>query len=126
MRKRIKLVVVIACVAALPLALSYGIARRVVARSADTTADQVSLYRGDARRTGAHLEPGIRQMSRVRWQASVGEILHGPPVFAGGTVFLLGNDRRLAAIDSATGIDEGRPVEFLYSDILRAITDAEG
>lgn len=65
--------------------------------------DAIVLYRGDARRTGAFSETGLRQMSRVRWQLTVGEITHGPPVFANGIIYLLGRDGRLWAIDSGTG-----------------------
>ncbi len=67
------------------------------------SASQVVLYRGDAHRTGAYEGPGLRTMSRVRWQTAVGEITHGPAVFADGLVYLMGSNGRLQAIDSATG-----------------------
>ena len=106
---------VVVCLTALSMIAAYVIIERVAAAVSplvmlnltytqdDAATDSVVLYRGDARRTGAFSELGLRQMSRVRWQIPVGEITHGPPVFANGIIYLMGSDGRLWAIDSATG-----------------------
>ena len=113
LKSRVKVSGILACMIALLLIASYGLTRRVAAkvfpsspspaRAVPLDAEQVMLYRGDARRTGTYDEPGIRQMSGLRWEVPVGDVVHGPPVFAGGVIYLISREGRLAAIDSSTG-----------------------
>ncbi|HVF89343.1 MAG TPA: PQQ-binding-like beta-propeller repeat protein, partial [Blastocatellia bacterium] len=111
-KSRVKVSGILACMIALLLAASHGLTRRVAAKTPSTPvaarplqldAEQVILYRGDARRTGTYNEAGIRRMTGLRWEAPVGDIIHGPPVFAGGAIYLISREGRLAAIDSSTG-----------------------
>ncbi|MGA9772149.1 MAG: PQQ-binding-like beta-propeller repeat protein [Blastocatellia bacterium] len=134
--KSFKTISLALCLIALLLAASIGFSQRVVAMSStafayiampykpDSSPQPVVLYRGDAHRTGAYDVPGIRAMTRVKWQLPVGEITHAPPVFANGIIYLMSSNGRLAAIDSATGSTiwsfKAKPATPLFSSVAVA------
>lgn len=74
-----------------------------VPAAASLQSSDVVLYRGNPQRTGAFNEPGIRQMTGVKWQASFGGGLFSSPVFSDGVLYIPSGDGRLYAFDSNTG-----------------------
>jgi hypothetical protein len=106
------------CLIALLLAASFGFNQRVAAMISPAVAaivtpykldapTQVVLYRGDAHRTGAYDLPGLRAMTRVRWQLPVGEITHGPPVLANGIIYLMSSMVGLRQLTARPGVMSG-------------------
>lgn len=130
--KRFRTISLALCLIALLLAASFGFNQRVVAEVSPVVAymvmpyelQHVVLYRGDAHRTGAYDVPGLRAMTRVKWQVSAGEITHSPPVFANGIIYLMSSNGRLAAIDSVTGATvwsfKPKPATPLFSSVAVA------
>ena len=134
--KSFRTISLVLCLIALLLAASFGFNQRVVAMISPAVANivspfkmapaaqQIVLYRGDAHRTGAYDVQGLRAMTRVKWQLPVGEITHGPPVFANGIIYLMSSNGRLAAIDSATGATvwtfKPKPATPLFSSVAVA------
>src|SRR5215211_7238077 len=67
------------------------------------TSTDITLYRGNAQRTGVFDFPAIRSEPSVKWQTKVSSTWLMPPVLADGTLYTGSGDGVLYALDAQTG-----------------------
>jgi len=91
---------VLSCVPSTPLP---GQVTQMPDISAVETTPAITLYRGNAQRTGVFAFPAIRQEPSVQWQAKVSSTWLMPPVLADGILYTGSGDGVLYALDAQTG-----------------------
>jgi outer membrane protein assembly factor BamB len=69
----------------------------------ETPPTEITLYRGNAQRTGVFDFPAIRQQPDIAWQTKVSSTWLMPPVLADGTLYTGSGDGVIYALDVNTG-----------------------
>jgi outer membrane protein assembly factor BamB len=65
--------------------------------------EPISLYRGNAQRTGLVNVPGVPNLAGVAWQKQIGEAGFSSPVYVDGVIYLGTNRGDLLALDAESG-----------------------